>query len=253
MLESIFDQSVMSSGFHDTRALPLCQAVDVFASLLCSFRFSLWERTMYVLCSTICCIPPLTLSLTIIIKCHQMSQKTRVSICKMCFRAPLKRAVRNLVATTRLTSMSTRPSLQQRMRIGSGTRGHDGGIQTNQCPYLLVRTYGAISIDKRLCQTGRLSFTSVTQLSPSPRRARVSASRYLEKSPPNAAKFTFLQEMFKDAGKTVFVAILRHPIAILRKRFFGFGGKIRHYRTKEQLLKALDDKLGCWYVRDEVW
>ena len=73
--------------------------------------------------------------------------------------------------------------------------------------------------------------------------------RYLEKSPPNAAKFPFLQEMFKEAHKTVFVAILRHPIAILRKRFFGFGGKMRQYRTKEKLRRSLEDRLGCWYVR----
>eukprot|EP00750_Incisomonas_marina_P019888 INCI3646.2.p1 GENE.INCI3646.2~~INCI3646.2.p1 ORF type:complete len:729 (+),score=115.38 INCI3646.2:227-2413(+) len=72
-------------------------------------------------------------------------------------------------------------------------------------------------------------------------------SVYLEKSPPNAAKFPFLQEMFKEAHKTVFVAILRHPIAILRKRFFGFGGKMRQYRTKEKLRRSLEDRLGCWF------
>ena len=72
--------------------------------------------------------------------------------------------------------------------------------------------------------------------------------RYLEKSPPNAAKFPFLQAMFKDAARTVFVALVRHPVGILRGRFHGFEGKPKEYNNPAELANSLRTRLECWWV-----
>ena len=37
---------------------------------------------------------------------------------------------------------------------------------------------------------------------------------YLEKSPPNIARFPYLQSMFKKARRVAFLAILKHPIFV---------------------------------------
>jgi len=39
-------------------------------------------------------------------------------------------------------------------------------------------------------------------------------SIYIEKSPPNVARFPFLQNMFKDARKVLFLAIMKNPLSL---------------------------------------
>lgn len=73
-------------------------------------------------------------------------------------------------------------------------------------------------------------------------------SSYLEKSPPNAAKFLFLQEMFRDAKRTVFVALVRHPTAIMRKRITGFGAASGKASSRHNLEQAFHRRMECWYV-----
>ncbi len=77
-----------------------------------------------------------------------------------------------------------------------------------------------------------------------------SKSVYVEKSPPNIAKFAFLQAIFKDAGSTVFIAVVRHPIALMRARFFGFGGKEtgKNEIDQDYLRENWRNKLDCWWV-----
>lgn len=86
---------------------------------------------------------------------------------------------------------------------------------------------------------------------------------YLEKSPPNAAKFPFLQEMFRDAGRTVFISTIRHPIAVLHNRFFGFGGKnhgeaetaaeTASITSQDKLRHHFERKMTCWLVSVQIW
>ena len=82
-------------------------------------------------------------------------------------------------------------------------------------------------------------------------------SVYLHTGPPNIAKFPFLQELFRDARRTVFLAVVRHPIALLRKRFFGLGQDqgddslteaTAKYTTKSDLAMYFDYKMSCWSV-----
>ena len=85
-----------------------------------------------------------------------------------------------------------------------------------------------------------------------------SKSIYIEKSPPNIAKFLFLQSIFKESQRNIFVAVVRHPVALLYKRFFGFGGKdggdselletTAKHSTKDHLQNAMALRLDCWSV-----
>ena len=46
------------------------------------------------------------------------------------------------------------------------------------------------------------------------------------------------------------MALVRHPVAIMRGRFFGFGGKVHeHPASRAQLEGSFRNKMQCWCVR----